>query len=588
MGKYTWVVGREFLKSKSFLKWAGGKSKLMSEITRIMSDEKPHGLEWNVKSGQNYFEPFMGSATVFLGFKGAGLIHPNSDVYLSDINDLLVLTMQTLQDSEGLSLVIDELKQMVLNFDSIGETYYYTIRDEMNRELVSNNYENRIKSAARMIFINKTCFNGLWRVNRAGAFNVPLGRSSGSGKRRILQEDLLRSFSFATEGVNISQSIWSNSFTLANRGDLIYVDPPYLPIKDGQYVFTDYSKEGFSFEDHKELASQCIDAASRGVRVIVSNNSSKHLVDNLFSKKKCFEKGVQIKTYQIDMKRTMKTVIGTERDIIQECVIFLSKKDKKEGHFALSDIQHDEVICKEYLQQLPANTSFANVINHAHKICPELQEYCDINSHLFNGLKSNDKGSVGKMVEFFLFGQLPDTESKPDLGWADIKTTHFESVWGDGLNAKERLTITNCGNTDDYSSFGNILSSKTLQDSKFYPKIRRGLLFVFEYTSGKYNDYEKNMQKRLLCAFIYDVDQLPGQLRGQLDFDFTDIQMKIKTQTVSQKGQEFLHIHPHGSKGSSTRALGFKNKFVTILVAHFTNKPLTEKGKSLYIEKRYF
>lgn len=553
-----------------------------------MLDETPNSQNWTVERNQNYFEPFLGSATVYLGFKRLGLIDSDSQCHLSDINSLLVLTMNTIQKKAECELVIDELYEMERQLGNIGETYYYTLRNEMNDELLTGQYPNNIRSAARMIFINKTCFNGLWRVNRNGAFNVPIGRNSGNGKRRIVQEALLRGFQEYAKDATISCRSWEASFEDAIEGDLIYVDPPYLPLKDNEYVFTDYSKEGFDYQDHVNLASKCIDAASRGVRVIVSNNSSRHLMESLFNKLECYKKGVHVDFYEIDMKRTMKVVIGKERDVIQENVIFLSKGDLNEGSYTLDDIQTNQTKCKSYLSMLPRNQPFNNVIEEAHTICPELRLFCDTNMSRFNGLKAKDKGTIGKMVEFFIFGQLPDTDSRPDLGWADVKTTHFKSVWNSGYAAKERLTITNCGTTKDYSSFSEIISSPKLSDSKYYEKMRCGILFVFEYTEGKYNDLETNLGKRLLASFVYDLDQLNNKDRNQLNQDFYDIQSKIQTRNVTQKGQEFLHIHPHGSKNSKTRALGFKNKFVTILVAHFLGLPLSKKGTSIFVSNDYF
>ena len=257
--------------------------------------------------------------------------------------------------------------------------------------------------------------------------------------------------------------------------------------------------------------------------------------------------------------------------------------------FSLSQIQSDESACREYLRLIPTGVSFELAISAAFTLCPELEEFCRINQQKFNGLGSRDKGNMGKMVEFFIFGQLPDTDPNPDLSWgADIKATHFKTIWGNGMAAKERLTITNVGNTDDYSTFDPLMDTDSLQSSKYYPKLRRGVLFVFEFTSGIYNTIEDNMQKTLLCFFAYDLDEMPTGITSQLDADFEDIQDRVATRRVSQRGQIYLHIHPHGSKGDKTRALGFKNKFVTKLVSIMTGYPITVKGNSWFIKKRYF
>ena len=110
------------------------------------------------------------------------------------------------------------------------------------------------------------------------------------------------------------------------EGDLVYVDPPYLPLADGEYVFTNYDKSGFSLEEHEELASECMMAAGRGARVIVSNNHSEAL-NRMFAKSKVDERGAKIEWVTVALTRTMKTVIGGERDLIQEALIFLAKED---------------------------------------------------------------------------------------------------------------------------------------------------------------------------------------------------------------------------------------------------------------------
>jgi len=257
--------------------------------------------------------------------------------------------------------------------------------------------------------------------------------------------------------------------------------------------------------------------------------------------------------------------------------------------FKLKDIQSDEAICKEYIDLIPTGASFQDVIRDAHRMCPELREFCEINQNKFNGLGARDKGSMGKMVEFYIFGQTPDTDPKPDLLWgADIKGTHFKTNKQGNYNAKERLTITDVGTTNNYSTFDSLMQAESLRQSKYYRKVGKGVLFVFEHTGGKYNGLEQNLSKTLLCAFSYDLEELPRSVRDQIDADFDNIQYRVANRTVSQRGQSYLHIHPHGNKGSKTRALGFKNKFVTKLVSIYTGKPITVKGRSWFIEKRHF
>jgi hypothetical protein len=115
--------------------------------------------------------------------------------------------------------------------------------------------------------------------------------------------------------------------------------------------------------------------------------------------------------------------------------------------FSLNSIQTTKAGCVAYLSKLPWGSSLRDVITSAHSLCPQLAAYVTANESVFNSRCSRDKGSVGKMVEFYIFGQLPNSDPTPDpcLG-ADIKATHFKTTKG-GYNAKERVTITNCGST---------------------------------------------------------------------------------------------------------------------------------------------
>ena len=92
----------------------------------------------------------------------------------------------------------------------------------------------------------------------------------------------------------------------------------------------------------------------------------------------------------------------------------------------------------------------------------------------------------------------------------------------------------------------------------------------------------------MLDICVYDIETFPEDIQNQLQYDFTDIQTKILNQTVSQKGQQFLHIHPHGSKNSTTRAFGFTNKFLTTLIGYCSQIPITTQGRSSYIENKYY
>jgi hypothetical protein len=281
--------------------------------------------------------------------------------------------------------------------------------------------------------------------------------------------------------------------------------------------------------------------------------------------------------------------IQTNEDICKEYLrnLKLNKPLSNVINFKLYDIQTNENICKEYLRNLKLNKPLSDVIKQAHNLCPELKIYCEKNSDKFKVNKSRDKGNIGKIIEFNMFGKLPNIEQKCDLPFGDIKTTDLKKLKSGNYNAKERITITNCGKTAKYETFNDIINIDTLKNYKHYTKIRNGILFVSEHIKGKYNSIEEKMNKLLLKICIYDIEKFTEDVQFQIQRDFEDIQDKIKTKTVSQRGQKILHIHPHGSKDSTTRALGFKNSFVTKLIAYCCNLPIVEKGTSVFIEKQY-
>lgn len=258
--------------------------------------------------------------------------------------------------------------------------------------------------------------------------------------------------------------------------------------------------------------------------------------------------------------------------------------------FSLKQIQTNKTVCDIFLNKLSelcsSGNTLQNIISHAHSICPELREYVNTNEKLFKSFKKRDKGSLGKIVEFYLFGQLPNSDPNPDLAWgADIKATHFKANKNGHFNAKERLTITNCCDTNKPDTLSEVANAVSLKNCKYYSKIQKGVLFVFEYNK----DIESCFDKRMLCVFSYDLNELDDNEYSQIKNDFNFIQNQFKNGDITQKGQIYLHTCPHGSgHGSSTRAFAFTNKFITKLVSIKTEKPLTVKGRQWFIESSHF
>ena len=183
-------------RAKPFLKWVGGKTQLLPQIFELFP-----------KNFNRYHEPFVGGGAVFFN------LQPNKAI-LSDVNPDLIQAYQMIRDD--VDSVIAELKQ-----HRAEEAYYYSVRETDVAEL------SAAEAAARIIFLNKTCFNGLYRVNRRGKFNVPFGKYANP---TICNEKNLRAVSDALQGVDIRlQSVFELD-TRVKKNDLVYFDPPYVPV----------------------------------------------------------------------------------------------------------------------------------------------------------------------------------------------------------------------------------------------------------------------------------------------------------------------------------------------------------------------
>jgi len=246
--------------------------------------------------------------------------------------------------------------------------------------------------------------------------------------------------------------------------------------------------------------------------------------------------------------------------------------------FSHTDILNMPTATAQFIKSLnmALPCKLSTLVARAHMLCPELKEFCADGL----GLSGRDKGSVGKLVEYYIFGRLPNNDSSADTAFGDCKATHVKKL-GDGFNAKERLTLTNCGSTGDYSTLQHIVDAEVLAENRCYSKIQTGILTVLEHSDAVGGP----MDKTVLCLFRYDITELPATLREVVATDYEKIRTCVKDKAVSQAGQTYLHIHPHGAgHGSTTRAFGFTNKFVTQLIAFYTGWPLFETGRSLYFK----
>jgi DNA adenine methylase len=229
--------------ARPFLKWVGGKAQLLDQMEPLLPEVFGR-----------YFEPFVGGAALFFELRTRSAEMP---AVLSDVNDELVDCYCAIRDE--VEDVIRELKAH--RYES---TYYYQVRDWDRRRL------SRAKAAARTIFLNKTGYNGLYRVNRAGQFNVPFGRFTNP---RFRDEDNLRACSRALEGVSIERRDYSLVLGHAKKGDFVYFDPPYVPLSPTS-DFTSYIPGGFGEVEQRNLAKTFAKLAKRGVHVMLSNSDT--------------------------------------------------------------------------------------------------------------------------------------------------------------------------------------------------------------------------------------------------------------------------------------------------------------------------
>ena len=250
---------------KPFLKWAGGKDKLFNQLEIFLPPE--------IKKGEitNYYEPFLGSGAVFFN-----LIKQQTfeKVVLSDINEELILVYTVIQnDVEELIQILDQLKSRYLQLsDSDKEKFYYDLRTAYNYMRFNINYKKYsnawIPRAAQMIFLNKTCYNGLYRQNLRGDFNVPFGKNFSPP---LYEYDNMLLISSILKKTNILISDFEDILDQVPQDSFVYLDPPYRPISKTAR-FNDYYKLGFNEKDNDRLMHLLKILNQNGVKFMLNNS----------------------------------------------------------------------------------------------------------------------------------------------------------------------------------------------------------------------------------------------------------------------------------------------------------------------------
>lgn len=255
---------------KPFVKWVGGKSQLVEQIEQMLPSD-------GEKTLTKYAEPMVGGGALFFSILSK---YDFEKLYISDINAELINAYQAVKnDVENLIAKLNEMQMLFLPMDENGRKYfYYTVRERFNSTTLTE--ETAIEKAAQFIFLNKTCFNGLYRVNRKGQFNVPMGAYKNP---TICDDENLRNIHEALQNVTIVCGDYTLSKSFIDKDTFVYLDPPYRPISETS-AFTAYSTDAFDDNEQIRLAKFIDEINNSGAKIVLSNSDPKNVneEDNFF------------------------------------------------------------------------------------------------------------------------------------------------------------------------------------------------------------------------------------------------------------------------------------------------------------------
>ena len=255
---------------KPFVKWVGGKSQLIEQIEKMLPTNGEKVLT-------KYAEPMVGGGALFFSLLSK---YDFEELYISDINAELINAYQAVKnDVDNLIAKLSEMQMPFLPMDENGRKYfYYTVRERFNSTTLTE--ETATEKAAQFIFLNKTCFNGLYRVNRKGQFNVPMGAYKNP---TICDDENLRNIHEALQNVTIVCGDYSLSKSFIDQDTLVYLDPPYRPISETS-AFTSYNSDVFDDDDQIRLATFIDEINASGAKIVLSNSDPKNVneEDNFF------------------------------------------------------------------------------------------------------------------------------------------------------------------------------------------------------------------------------------------------------------------------------------------------------------------
>jgi len=484
--------------AKPILKWAGGKTQLLAELLKRMP------LEYN-----NYIEPFFGGGALF--FK----VRPKKAI-LSDINPELVHLYNTIASNPH--EVINNLKDNFYN----EEEFFYKMRAIDTRTLTDT------MKAARTIYLNKTCFNGLYRVNKKGQFNTPYGKYKNPN---FCDEVSILAASQALQGTIFEHMSYKDTLIkYAKAGDFIFLDPPYLPISEYS-DFKRYTKEGFYEEDQQELATIVKQLSEEGCHVLLTNSNAP-LVYDLYSD---FDISVIQTKRHINSKSSGRTG--------QDVIVSAPPKRKKLVNLGSFDLplQNKKYPTTRYmgskqslLNQIAAATSSfhfesvldlfggSGVVSYMFKTLGKQvisNDYMAMNYKLSDSLISNKDIKLSESdIELLLQGDLDNN--------GFISTTFKDIYYTDEENAFIDLVRNNIPNLKDKTKQNIAMSALIRACTKKRP---RG---IFTYTGFRYNDGRKDLllsfedQFRAAVKVINNAVFDNGKVNKSLNKDAMDVNVK--------------------------------------------------------------
>lgn len=239
-----------------FVKWAGGKRQLLPQIKERMPE-----------TYNKYFEPFVGGGAVIFE-----LLPENA--LINDINKALINAYRQICNVP--EVFLKEIKKLDSEMWEDGKKYYYSLREHYNDKLMQSEYD--VELAALFVFLNKHCFNGLYRVNGKGLFNVPYNNS----RRASVEEEAIMSTSQYLQDVTVMDGDFEAACKDAKKGDFVFIDSPYAPLNPTS--FESYTKEGFDIESHNRLSKLYDELTSRGCFCMLTNHNTK-LINELYANK---------------------------------------------------------------------------------------------------------------------------------------------------------------------------------------------------------------------------------------------------------------------------------------------------------------